>query len=119
MINSVIDNYILKYPAEYQKILKKLKKEIKSVIPESQEAMSYGIPTFKINNKNIIHFAIYKNHIGIYPTPKTIEKFKNELKNYKLTKGAIRFEINQKLPFGLIKKMVKYNKEMIKKEVKK
>lgn len=112
MKSDLINNYISKYPAEYQKVLIKLKKEIKSVIPESTEAMVYGIPTFKINGKNIIHFAIYKNHIGIYPTPPTIEKFKKELLNYETTKGAIRFEINKKLPFDLIKKMVEYNKEI-------
>jgi uncharacterized protein YdhG (YjbR/CyaY superfamily) len=55
-----------------------------------------------------VHFAAYKNHIGFYPTPSGIEAFKKDLAKYKTSKGAIQFLIEEKLPFDLIEKIVKF-----------
>ena len=63
--------------------------------------------TFKLNG-NLVHFAAYKNHIGFYPTPSGIEAFKNELSEYELSKGTIKFPLNAPLPFDLIKKIVEF-----------
>lgn len=77
------------------------------IIPDATEAISYGMPTFKING-NLIHFAAYKHHIGIYPTPSGVKEFKKELKKYKTSKGAIQFPINKPIPLNLIRRIVKY-----------
>mgnify|MGYP001374622159 CR=1 FL=1 len=82
-----------------------LRKAIVEAAPQAIEKISYGMPTFHYK-ENIIHFAAYKNHIGIYPTPSAIIKFSNELKDYKTSKGAIQFPIDKKLDLDLIKKMV-------------
>jgi uncharacterized protein YdhG (YjbR/CyaY superfamily)/predicted RNase H-like HicB family nuclease len=75
--------------------------------PDATEAISYGIPTFKLHG-NLVHFAAYKNHIGFYPTSGPIEAFKKELSGYKRSKGTVQFPINQSLPLGLIRTIVKY-----------
>ena len=59
-----------------------MRKVIQEAAPEAEEAISYGMPTFKLNG-NLVHFAAYKNHIGFYPTPSGIEAFKNEISQYK------------------------------------
>jgi uncharacterized protein YdhG (YjbR/CyaY superfamily) len=60
--------------------------------PDATEAISYGIPTFKLHG-NLVHFAAYKNHIGFYPTSGPIEAFKKELSGYKRSKGTVQFPI--------------------------
>ncbi len=65
------------------------------------------MPTFYLNG-NLVHFAAYKNHIGFYPAPSGIEAFKKDLAKYKTSKGAIQFPIEEKLPFDLIEKIVKF-----------
>jgi uncharacterized protein YdhG (YjbR/CyaY superfamily) len=102
-----IDEYILSYPIEVQRILKSLRRAISEVAPQSEEVISYGIPTFKLNG-NLVHFAAYKNHIGFYPTPSGIEAFKEELSKYKLTKGTIQFSLGEPLPLDLIRKIVEF-----------
>jgi len=64
-------------------------------------------PTFVLNG-NLVHFAAFNNHIGLYPTSSGIAAFKNELKKYDTAKGAIRFPIDKRLPLPLIKKIVRF-----------
>ncbi|MCE8429122.1 MAG: DUF1801 domain-containing protein [Candidatus Methanoperedens sp.] len=53
-----------------------MRQTIKKAAPEAVEAISYHMPTFKLNGKNLVHFAAFKNHIGFYPIPSGIEAFK-------------------------------------------
>ncbi|MCX6732710.1 MAG: DUF1801 domain-containing protein [Candidatus Roizmanbacteria bacterium] len=102
-----IDVYIRTFPKETQMILERLRKTIKEIVPSAEEAIAYGIPTFKLKG-NLVHFAAYKNHIGFYPTPSGINAFKSELSKYKLTKGTIQFPISEPLPIDLIERIVKF-----------
>ncbi|MBK8944432.1 MAG: DUF1801 domain-containing protein [Ignavibacteriae bacterium] len=102
-----IDEYILTFPDEVQEKLTELRKTIIESAPESIEKISYQMPTFYLSG-NLVHFAGYKKHIGFYPTPTGIEQFKDELKNFKTSKGAVQFPIDETLPVKLISKIVKF-----------
>ena len=107
-----IDEYISSFPKPTQTILKDIRKAIKEVVPEATEAISYGMPTLKLNG-NLIHFAAYKHHIGFYPTPSGVQAFKKELEKYKTSKGAIQFPIDKPMPLNLFKRIVRFRvKEM-------
>ena len=112
-----VDDYISQFPKEVQKILDELRRIIKNNAPDAKEIINYGIPTYKLNG-NLVHFAGFKNHIGFYPTPSVIDKFKDKLSKYKLSKGTIQFPINESLPVVLIKEIVIFRvKENLKKRV--
>lgn len=102
-----MDEYIASFPKDIQDILKSLRRVIIESAPQAEEAISYGIPTFKLNG-NLVHFAAFKNHIGFYPTSSPIAAFKKDLSPYELAKGTVRFPIDQPIPFGLVKKIVRY-----------
>ena len=102
-----VDEYIAAFPEETQKILEELRAVIKAVVPEAKEKISYQMPTFDLNG-NLVHFAVFKNHIGFYPTPSGIEAFKQELSGYAGAKGSVQFPINQPLPLDLIRRIVEY-----------
>ena len=101
-----IDEYIGTFPDDIQSHLESMRQIIKSVIPGAIETISYQIPTFKINNKNIVHFSAYKKHIGLYPGPSAIEHFKEELSQYKWSKGTVQFPLDNPIPSELVKKIV-------------
>lgn len=101
-----IDEYIKTFPEDVQGILEKMRQTIKKAAPKAVEAISYQIPTFKLNGKNLVHFAAFKNHIGFYPTSSGIEAFKEELSLYKGAKGSVQFPIKEPIPYDLVKKMV-------------
>jgi uncharacterized protein YdhG (YjbR/CyaY superfamily) len=102
-----MDEYIAAFPKNVQVILENLRQVIKESAPGAEEAMAYGIPTFRLNG-NLVHFAAYKNHIGFYPTSSGIAAFKKELSPYKQSKGTVQFPIDRPMPFALIKKIVRY-----------
>ncbi|MGE0567886.1 MAG: iron chaperone [Bacteroidia bacterium] len=104
-----IDNYINTFPAPTQLILKKIRALIKKNAPKAEELISYGIPGYKTNNKPLIYFAGYKNHIGIYATPSGHAAFKKELAKFKQGKGSVQFPLNQEIPYDLIEKIIKFN----------
>ena len=102
-----IDEYIAGFPKDVQKILSKIRSTIKKAAPKAEEAISYQIPTFRLNG-NLIHFAAYKNHIGLYPAPRAVEKFKKELARYGAGKGTLRFPLDEPIPYDLITKIVEF-----------
>lgn len=105
-----IAEYHLQFDSNVQKKLKELHTIIKEMIPRAEEIISYKMPAFK-QNKVLVYYAGYKNHIGFYPTAKPIEVFKNQLLSFKHSKGAIQFPIDQPLPKKLIQDIVKFRLE--------
>lgn len=107
VIPKSIDEYIVQFPSDIQQILKTLRKVIKESAPEAKEKISWGMATFVLHG-NLVHFAAYKNHIGFYPSPTGIDNFKEELLEYKSSKGAIQFPLTKPIPYELISKIVKF-----------
>jgi len=106
-IPATIDEYIASFPADVQAILQKVRETIHKSAPEATEAISYQMPTFKLQG-NLVHFAAFKNHIGFYPVPSGIEKFKKELAKYPQGKGSVQFPLDRPIPYALIARIVKY-----------
>lgn len=100
---STIDEYIRGFPASTQKILKQLRAVIRKAAPAASERISYQIPTFFLNG-NLIHFAAYEHHIGLYGA--RIRPFERELHQYITGKGTLRFPIDQPIPFDLVRRLV-------------
>lgn len=107
---TTIDEYISGFPADVQHHLQQIRETIQNAAPEATEKISYGMPTFYLNG-NLIHFAGYKNHIGLYPAPQGIEAFKAELSGYKGAKGSVQFPLNKPMPLDLIARITKYRAE--------
>ena len=111
-----IDEYIERFPANVQATLQKLRAAIKKTAPAADETISYQMPAFKYHGM-LVYFAGYKNHIGFYPTSSPMKVFKDRLTNYKTSKGAIQFPIDQAIPLTLVKDIVKFRiKENLEKE---
>src|SRR5262245_5389701 len=107
MPTKTIDEYIANSSKDVQPILKKIRATIQKAAPKATETINYGIPTFQLN-RNLVHFAAFKSHIGFYPTPSGIEKFKKELSVYEGAKGSVKFPLDKPIPYALITKIVKF-----------
>lgn len=101
-----IEEYIQTFPENIQKILQKVRRTIYKAAPGAVETINYQMPTFKLNGKNLVHFAAWKSHIGFYATPSGNTAFKKELSNYKGAKGSVQFPIEEPIPYDLIEKIV-------------
>ncbi|PLX12887.1 MAG: hypothetical protein C0598_05010 [Marinilabiliales bacterium] len=116
-----MEDYIASQSEDAQKVLKELRSLIKEVIPEAEEILNYKIPCFNIipggKIEQQIMMAAYAKFIGFYPFPSTIKKFSHELKEYKKGKGSVQFPLNKPLPKELIKRMLKFRKSEIIKQI--
>jgi uncharacterized protein YdhG (YjbR/CyaY superfamily) len=101
------DEYIAGFPTEVQRILQEIRAVIRSAAPDAEEAIKYGIPTFLLHG-NLVHFAAFEKHVGFYPTPSGVEKFKRELSPYHHAKGSVQFPLDEPVPLALIRKIVAY-----------
>ncbi len=105
-----IDAYIAGFPADIQVILGKIRSTIRDAAPDAVETINYAMPTFTLKG-NLVHFAAYKSHIGFYPAPSGIEKFKDEISKYKWAKGSVQFPLDKPVPYDLIRKIVLFRVE--------
>lgn len=96
-----IDAYIAAQPEPVQPYLVQLRDALRAVLPEAQERISWRMPTYW-NKRNIIHFAAFKNHIGLYPGAEAILAFADRLTEFKTSKGAVQFPYSRPLPLALI-----------------
>lgn len=102
-----VDDYIAALPLAQRTLLQKVRIAIKSAAPQAEEVISYGMPAFNLNGA-LVWYAVYKEHIGLYPKPSAIKAFNKELAGYKTSKGAIQFPVDKRIPITLIKNIVKF-----------
>ena len=104
---NTVDEYSACVPGPARTMLEKMRVMIRSVVPkEAVEVISYGIPAFR-KETIIVWYAAFSDHCSLFPTAAVIEEFKDELKNYAISKGTIQFPLDKPLPSALIKRIVK------------
>ena len=103
---SNIDEYIASCSPDVRATMEKIRATIRAAAPDAEEKISYQIPTFTLMG-NLIHFAAFKKHIGVYPPVKGDEKLEAELSPYRGEKGNLKFPLDEPIPYKLIGRIVK------------
>lgn len=104
---NTVDEYFAAVPQLARNQLEKLRSVIRSVVPkDATEVISYSIPAFR-QKKIIVWYAAFSSHCSLFPTAAVIQKFRDDLKNYTISKGTIQFPLDKPLPSALIKRIVK------------
>ena len=103
---SVVDDYLASLDGPNQRELTRVCSIVRHLVPDAEEAMSYGVPAFKYNDKLLLGLAAHKTFLSIYPASNAIETLKDNLKNFELSKGAIRFTSYNPIPADLLKRLV-------------
>lgn len=105
-----INEYIKRESKKVKALIAEMRALSKKLVPKGEEAIRYGMPTIRLGNTNLFHFASMKEHFGFYPSSSGVEAFESELKKRGLdySKGCIRFPYNKPLPIQLITKIIKF-----------
>ena len=103
-----VPEYIGSLSPDAQKAMKELRAAIKAAVPDAKEKISYQIACFELNGKNLVHYAGWKNHISMYPTPAGTEAFNKEIAKYAGGKGTTKFPLDRPLPLKLIRQIIKF-----------
>jgi uncharacterized protein YdhG (YjbR/CyaY superfamily) len=103
-----IDEYLANVTPDQRPALENLRQAIRAVLPGAEECISYGIPSFRWNGRSLVFFGAWANHCSFYPgSSKTLKNFRRDLKDFRITKGTIRFSPDNPLPSAVVKKLVK------------
>ena len=105
-----VDAYIAKFEGERKKRLEAMRELVTELVPEADEAVSYGLVGYKLNGKPLVYFGAFPNHIGFYATPNGHAAFAEDFAKYKQGKGSVQFPLDEPLPIDLIKRVVTYRK---------
>lgn len=101
-----IDDYIAAFPPEIRTVLEKIRLTIREAVPGAVEKISYQIPAFTLAG-DLIYFAAFKKHIGMYPPVQGDEQLGRELARYRGEKGNLKFPLDEPMPYDLISRVVK------------
>ena len=104
---TTIADYIQAAPRASHLHLRRLYAILKSVAPEAEETIKWGVPFF-VEPRFLFSFSAFKTHCVFAPTPAALERFRNELKGHKTTKNFLQIPYDQPLPEDLIRRIAKY-----------
>lgn len=110
-----IDDYIAAQPEEIKNLLQSIRKTIRDSAPNAIEKISWRMPTFW-QGENLIHFAAFKKHIGLYPGGEATTYFEERLKGYKTSKGAIQLPLDKPIDYELITDIVRWRVKQVESE---
>lgn len=103
---ATIDEYISSFPQDVQGILEQVRRTARTAAPAADETISYGIPTLTLNGRDLVSFAAWKHHIGLYPLPAVDDAIAQELAPYRAAKSTVRFPLSKPIPYDLIARLV-------------
>lgn len=116
---SVVTDYLNQLNSAEKPILTRLRELVYEIVPDAEDAFSYGIPTYRYKGKYMIAFASNKKFMSIYPGAEVISIFKKELAPYKLSKGTISFTTDNPLPDKLLRNIIQLCRDGIEQRIKK
>lgn len=107
--SKAVDTYIAAQPPAVRRALKRVRSTIRKALPNAEEVISYKIPAYRLPGGLVVFFAGWAEHYSLYPgSGRIVAQFKDELKNYEISKGTIRFPIVRPVPVKLIERIAKF-----------
>lgn len=106
------EQYLTTVPEQVKKLFDTTRATVQSALPDADEVISYGIPTYKVNGKTIVHIGAFKTHCSLFPGSKAVQNvFADELKGFKTSAGTIQFTNDNPMLKTLLKKIIKFRLE--------
>lgn len=99
MVAASVDEYLAGLPVDQRELLQGLRERIAALVPEATQAISYGMPAFKLDGRFLLSYAAWKSHCSLYPlTDSFFASHADEIASFDRTKGSIHFTPQSPLP---------------------
>jgi uncharacterized protein YdhG (YjbR/CyaY superfamily) len=103
---TTIAGYLAALTPDKRAALQHLRKTILAAAPRAEECISYGLPAFRLDGRMLVWFGAGANHCAFYPGA-VVQAHRADLKEFRTSKGTIRFQPDHPLPAALVRKLVK------------
>jgi len=102
-----VDEYLANLDEPKRTTLQQLRQTIRTIVPEAEESISYGMPAYRLRGKVIAGFAAFKNHLSYLPHSGSVfAEMPDDVAGYITSKAALQFPIDRPLPKALVKKLI-------------
>jgi uncharacterized protein YdhG (YjbR/CyaY superfamily) len=109
-----VDEYIAARPETARAVLRRVRRAIRTALPDAQETLSYDMPTYKVGGKTVLHFAGWKNHYSVYPAnAQVVAAFGRELADYTIEKSTLKLSYEAPVPVALIARIAKFRRQIV------
>ena len=78
---------------------------IAAAAPGATQSLKWGMPAFAYA-RILVTFAVFRHHIGLFPTPTAVRAFAKDLGGFKKSRATIQFPHDRPLPRALIRRIV-------------
>ena len=102
-----IEEYIEAAPEKTREKLRQMHASIRKAAPGAVESLKWSMPAYSYK-RILVTFAVFKQHIGFYPTPSAVKVFAKDLSKFKTAAGSIQFPLDKPLPLSLITKITRF-----------
>jgi uncharacterized protein YdhG (YjbR/CyaY superfamily) len=103
-----VDAYIASFPADTQAVLQEMRRRVRAVAPAATEGISYGIATFKLDGKVLVHVGGFKKHVSMYPVPPTTDdQLLADIEKYQVSKGTLKFPLDHEIPYDVVERVTR------------
>jgi len=107
MVADDVDDYLMQVAEPGRHTLNQLRSDIRALLPEAQECISYGMPAFKVQGEVVAGFAAFKNHLSYLPhSGSVLAALADDLAGYTMTKSSLHFPFDRPLPRELVRKLI-------------
>lgn len=108
LVDPRVEAYLAPLPPEQRAALEQLRAQIRALVPDAAETISYGMPTFKVHGRGVIGYAAWKNHLAIYPmSGELLVRYADQLTGYASTKGSLHFTPDRPIPPAVLRDLVR------------
>jgi uncharacterized protein YdhG (YjbR/CyaY superfamily) len=101
-----VDGYVAAQPAATREIIEELRRRVHAAVPEATEAISYDIPTFKIDGKAMLYVGAWTKHVAVYPIPDGDAALQRDIDRHRAGKGTLKFMLDEPFPYELFDRIV-------------
>ena len=111
---SEIDDYLGTVGAEERVALERVLDIARRTVPDAVDGRSYGMPALRHAGKPLIGILAAKDHLSIFPfSPEAVEAVSGRLPGFSLSKGTIRFSVDQPVPDDVLRDLVELRRAEI------
>lgn len=77
---SSVDDYLASQPEAARGVLGRVRNVLRKALPDAEEATSYKMPSYKLDDAVVIHVAGWKKHYSLYlASERVVAAFADEL----------------------------------------
>ena len=102
-----VDDYVAGVPEPQRSTLAQIRAILESLLPDAEQVITYGSPTFKVGGKGVAGFAAFARHCTYMPMSGSVTaSLADELVGYETTKGSVKFPVDHPLPEPIVRALV-------------